>query len=191
VEEVTEAEGKGWQIEDIFNLETSESQKLVELDSVGSRLFIMLSDMTLNEVDLNTKQLVRTTKINEIEDVTGSQAIAFALFKDLNILVVSTGEHVHLLDYEGDLSLMTSIPAPNVTYVCFVDVFIVMKSETPDGSECILTCYSIDSTEAEASITIKQFMGATCQVQPSEGSVVFACGNQIGRVCVPEMELQY
>jgi len=91
--------------------------------------------------------------------------------------VVSTGTEVHLFDYETELNHMTAIPAPDVTFVCFVDVYMVFKSESLDCSDCVLTCYSIDSTEAEANITIKQFMGANCQVLPGEGSVVFACGN--------------
>ena len=35
-------------------------------------------------------------------------------------------------------------------------------------------------------------MGAECKVRPTiDSALVFACNNEIGRVAVPEMELQY
>lgn len=117
--------------------------------------------------------------------------MAFALFKDLNMMAVSTGEAVHLFDYESDLTHLAKIEAAGVSYICFVDVFIVLQSQSADEEQCLLTCYQIDSPEPEGSIAIKQFLGAQCRVRPSDSSVVFACGSQLGRVSVPEMELQY
>lgn len=93
------------------------------------------------------------------------------------MLAVSTGSAVCLFDYESALTFVNTIQADNVSYMTFIDVNIVLLSESADGSECTLKCYSIDGKAANESITIKQFMGNQIMVRPSEQSIIFACGN--------------
>lgn len=121
-----------------------------------------------------------------------AKALAFGVFRELNMMAVSTGEAVHMLDYEGEqLSYVTSLNVPNVCYLTFVDVYLVLMAESADGSECTLVCHQIDGSEPEGSITIKQWRGEQCKIKPAESSVVFVTGTQIGRVMVPEMEVSY
>ncbi len=118
--------GRGWQMSDLITLQAGPAQKLVGLESVGSRLFVMLSDLTLHEVDLNSGELLSSHRISEIEECQACrEASACAVFSDLNILLVATEEQVHLFDYENGLQHMTAVPAPAVTYVCCVDMYIV------------------------------------------------------------------
>ena len=78
-----------------------------------------------------------------------------------------------------------------MVFICYMDIYIVMMVASDDNeSECVLTCRLLYGAE-EAALTIKRFMGQPVQVRPASNSVVFACGQQIGRVSVPEMELEY
>lgn len=65
-----------------------------------------------------------------------------------------------------------------------------MMTESEDGSEVTLKSFS-DTGQEEDSITIKQFMGNQIILRPADDSIIFACGNLIGKVSVPEMKLQY
>ena len=81
------------------------------------------------------------------------------MFKDLNMIAVSTAKGVHLFDYEDEMSHVTTLNVRNVSYLTFIDVYIVMLIESEDGADATLLCYQIDGEEPEGSITIKQFMG--------------------------------
>ena len=69
------------------------------------------------------------------------KATAFDMFKDLNMIAVSTSNGVHLFDYEEDMSHVTTLPVRNVSYLTFIDVYIVMLVESEDSSEATLLCY--------------------------------------------------
>lgn len=169
------------------------------MDSVGDRLFVMLSDLSLIELNLATKEVVQLSSIRQVEGLaetlehdSAAKALAFGVFRELNMMAVSTGSAVHMIDYEAEtLTYVTSLEVPNVSYLTFVDVYVVLMSESDDGSECTIVCHQIDGAEPEGAITIKQWRGEQCRVKPADSSVVFATGSQIGRVMVPEMELSY
>jgi len=57
------------------------NQHLVDLDSVQNRLFLMLSDLTLIELNLLTNEVVRTVRLREVEGAEdiGNKAVAFVL----------------------------------------------------------------------------------------------------------------
>ena len=90
---------------------------------------------------------------------------------------------------------MKTLQLRNVRQICFVEMYIVLVVDDADDSgsdgEALLLCYMIDSDEPEGQIKIKEFLGSQVIVDPSEQSVVFATGSQIGRIQVPEMELMF
>ena len=150
-----------WRLEDLCTVEMQSGWKVVDLDSVNNRLFVLMNDLTLVEVCMLKKEIVLTLSVVTVApEMENCEGVAFAMFKDLNMMAISTSNSVCLFDYENELSHVTTIPASEVKYITFVDVYIVMLSESEDGSECTLACYQIDSEQPEASITIKQFMGA-------------------------------
>jgi len=148
-----------WQYENLVGIPIEPEQCIIALDSVDGRLFVMYDDMTLIEVNLQTKQMVSEINLGDIEDAQelcqGKKTVSFAMFKDLNMLAISTDSNVHLFDYENELTLVTTLSVPNVISVTFIELYIVLLIESEDGSEAKLECYQIDSDEAEASITIK------------------------------------
>ena len=128
-----------------------------------------------------------------LADPTGQKALAFAMFKELNMIAVSTSEGLHMFDYESELQHVKTLELRNVRQICFVEMYIVLVLEDLDDSaidgECRILCYMIDSDEPEGQIKIKEFMGQQVKVEPSEQSICFTTGSQIGRIQVPEMEL--
>ena len=56
------------------------------------------------------------------------------MFKDLNMIAISTSKGVHLFDYEEDMSHVTTIKVSDVSYLTFIDVYIVMLVESEDSS---------------------------------------------------------
>lgn len=94
--------------------------------------------MTLLEVNLNSKEIVRELNIVEIEDAAelcaGKKATSFAMFKDLNMLAISTGSNVHLFDYESEITLVTTLPVANVVQIAFIDLYIILLVESDDLS---------------------------------------------------------
>ena len=155
----------------------------------------MFDDLTLTEVNLTTKEVVREVQIwTLVEDdlISGDdKATAFDMFKDLNMIAISTSKGVHLFDYEEDMSHVTTINVPNVSYLTFIDVYIVMLVESEDSSQATLLCYQIDGEEPEGQITINQFLGQKVKIRPGDQAVVYATGAQLGRITVPDMELEY
>ena len=140
-----------------------DGQAVVGVDSIGGRLFVMFDDLTLTEVNLSTKEVVREVQIwTLVEDdlIAGDdKATAFDMFKDLNMIAISTSKGVHLFDYEESMSHVTTIKVANVSYLTFIDVYIVMLVESEDSSQATLLCYQIDGEDPEGSITINQFLG--------------------------------
>lgn len=140
-----------------------DGQAVVGVDSIGGRLFVMFDDLTLTEVNLSTKEVVREVQIwTLVEDdlIAGDdKATAFDMFKDLNMIAISTSKGVHLFDYEENMSHVTTIKVANVSYLTFIDVYIVMLVESEDSSQATLLCYQIDGEDPEGSITINQFLG--------------------------------
>ena len=155
------------------------SQSVLGLDMVGSRLFVLYDDMTLIEVNLLTNDIVDERNIADIENaqhLAGKKATAFAVFKDINMLVIATDEKVHLFEYEGDLTLATMIPVANVIRIAFVDLFTVLMAESEDGSQATLSFYSMDVNEPEGSLTINQFLGQKIIMHPGDQAIYYATG---------------
>lgn len=126
-----------------------------------------------------------------MDDEEEPKARAFSLFKDLNMVAISTGTAVYLIDFEHELKFSSRIPQPNVVFIAYVDIYIVlMAASDDDDQEAHLSCRMLYGEE-EGSIAIKRFMGQEVKVKVAVNSIIFSCGSQIGRVSVPEMELQY
>jgi hypothetical protein len=56
------------------------------------------------------------------------------MFKDLNMIAVSTGDSVTLFDYESDLTVVTTLPVANVVQIAFIELYIVLLAESEDAS---------------------------------------------------------
>lgn len=180
------AQSEGW----------SQEHSIVDFDSSGDRLFVMFSNMSLVEISIATGKLVDDTNIAQLENIDLDEneqpkVQAFAIFKDLNMIALSTSEAVYLIDFENEIKFNTKIVTPNVVFIAYVDIYIVMMvASDEDSSEATLTCRMLYGAE-EGSLSIKRFMGQQVLVRAAANSVIFSCGAQIGRVSVPEMELQY
>ena len=149
-----------WIFEDVLKSQPlQEGQRIIDVDSIDERLFVILSDLTLIQISLATKEVISSTKISELPDVVeytaGEQAKAFGMFKDLNIIGVSTSKCVLLFDYESDLTFMKQIPVANVSYLTFIDLYVVLASPNEETEETQIFCYQIDGDTPEGSISIK------------------------------------
>jgi len=170
-----------WNFEDVTGLPVDENQQVINMDSVGNRLFCMFDDLTLTEINLQTKEIVREVQVFDLEGASDhmqgdDKATAFDMFKDLNMIAVSTATGVHLFDYEDDITHVTTIKVNNVSYLTFIDVYIVMLIESEDATEAKLLCYQIDGEEPEGEITIKQFLGQKLKIRPGEQCVIYSTG---------------
>ncbi len=133
-EEVTNTKKFSWNLENVVDF-PSEDQNLVDYDSVDERLMLMFEDLTLRECNLETKQVVKELNIGDLdgaEEIKGSKAVAFSMFKDLNTIAVATENYVHLFDYEADLTLVTKLKVANVKQVTFCEVYVILVIETED-----------------------------------------------------------
>lgn len=86
-------------------------------------------------------------------DPSSQKALAFAMFKELNMIAVSTPEGLHMFDYESDLQYVKTLNLRNVRQICFVEMYIVLVCEDLDESgsdgEARILCFMIDSDEPE------------------------------------------
>lgn len=85
-----------------------------------------------------------------MEDDEIPKARAFALFRDLNMLALSTQEAVYLVDYEtpNELKFSSRIPTPNVVFIAQVDIYIVMMAcSEDDESKATISCQMLYGTE--------------------------------------------
>ena len=147
------------------------TQSVIAVDAVGDRLFVLYDDLTLHEINIKTKETVNEVNIADLEDASdlaGKKATSFAMFKDLNIIAVSTSECVLLFDYESDLTVITTLDVANVVEIDFNEMYIILLHESEDGSQATISCYQMDSTEPEGSITINQFMGQKITMRKGE-----------------------
>lgn len=66
---------------DLKEIQLSQDQRLIDLDSVQNRLFLMISDLTLIEVNLLTHEVLSNVRLSEVEgsEDIGSKAVAFVL----------------------------------------------------------------------------------------------------------------
>jgi len=114
------------------------------------------------------------------------------MFKDLNMIAVSSASGFHMFDYESELKHAKSVQLKNVVHMCFVEMYIVVVTEDDENPDDVeLLSYMLDSEEPEGQIKIKQFRGQKVKVQPSDDSICFTTGSQIGRIQVPQMELLF
>eukprot|EP00352_Strombidinopsis_acuminata_P004777 CAMPEP_0176364654 /NCGR_PEP_ID=MMETSP0126-20121128/19931_1 /TAXON_ID=141414 ORGANISM="Strombidinopsis acuminatum, Strain SPMC142" /NCGR_SAMPLE_ID=MMETSP0126 /ASSEMBLY_ACC=CAM_ASM_000229 /LENGTH=316 /DNA_ID=CAMNT_0017721361 /DNA_START=2196 /DNA_END=3146 /DNA_ORIENTATION=+ len=181
-----------WKLEEVVSFPT-EDKKLVDYDSVDERLMLMFEDLTLRECNLETKQVVKELNIGDLdgaEEIKGSKAVAFSMFKDLNTIAVATENYVHLFDYEADLTLVTKLKVSNVKQVTFCEVYVILVIETEDLDGKI-DCYALDEEHPVGTLTVKSFEGRKIIVKPGEQSIHYATGNIVGRISVPDMELMF
>jgi len=80
----------------------------LNFDTKDDRLFIMFENMTLVEINTSSGKVVDQTDLltfigPELEADEVPKARAFALFRDLNMLAVSTFNAVYLIDFENEL----------------------------------------------------------------------------------------
>ena len=78
------------------------------------------------------------------------KALAFALFRDLNMLAISTQQAVYLIDYEtpNELKFSSRIATPNVVFIAQVDIYIVlMACSDDDESKAAITCQMLYGAE--------------------------------------------
>ena len=195
---VTMEETQKWQLQPLIEMaqEVGCYNTIVDFDSVGDRLFLMFTNMSLVEISIKSKQLVQEINLTELDGIDFNfgeeqKVSAFAIISDLNLIAFSTSEAVYLVDFESEFKFSTKIDTTNVVFISYVDIYIVlMQASDEDSSEAILTCRMLYGAE-EGNISIKRFMGQQVKVRTATNSVVFSCGSQIGRVSIPEMELMY
>lgn len=72
---------------------------------------------------------------------------AFSVFKDLNIIAISTKEAVYLLDIENDLKFKIKIELQNVFCITIVDNYIVMLVQDEETSEISITSSTLTGEE--------------------------------------------
>lgn len=74
-------DGRAWRMGDFKEIQLSQDQRLIDLDSVQNRLFLMISDLTLIELNLLTHEVLSTVRLSEVEGAEdiGSKAVAFVL----------------------------------------------------------------------------------------------------------------
>ena len=164
--------------------QNSPEQKIIDVDSVNERCFILFSDLKLIEINLQTKAVVREINVASLDgasenlsDPSNQKALAFAMFKDLNMIAVSTPVGLHMFDYETELQFVKTLNLRNVRQICFVEMYIVLvcddMNENGPQDEAVLLCYMIDSDEPEGQIKIKEFLGHQVKIEPCEQSVCF------------------
>jgi hypothetical protein len=81
--------------------------------------------LTLIEISIKSKSVVRTSSLCEIEeakDLQGQKAIAFSVFEDAGMCAVVIDTKVLFFDYDsGEPSLVKTLEEANVKYVTFVE----------------------------------------------------------------------
>jgi hypothetical protein len=117
---------------------------------------------------------VNLCEIEETKDVEGQKAIAFSVFEEAGMCAVVMPTKVIFFDYDsGDLSLVKTLEVPDVQYVTFVECQIILCLEPEDSDD------------------IKRFMQNKIMLRSGYNAVYFTAGKQIGRISVPEMQLEY
>lgn len=84
-----------------------------------------------------------------MDHLSGQKAHAFAMFKDLNMIAVSSENGFHMFDYESDLKHVKSVMLKNVVQISFVEMYIVVVTEDDDSDDVTLLSYMIDGEEPE------------------------------------------
>ena len=156
------------------------------MDAANDQMFIIFDDLKLIEVNLQSQSIVRQFSLAEVDDAAeqlkDAKAISFAMYREVGMFAVSTETCVFIFNYEDGLELIRTIEVPRVVQILFVDLYVVLVQESEDATEATLLSHQIDGDEPEGQITVKQFSGRKVMVRPSENSVYFAAGRQIGRV---------
>lgn len=177
-------EDKKWKLHSLVELQVG-SQKMVDFGSCQDRLFILFENMHLTEVSLKTKNPVAEVDLSKLESIeTDEPALAFAIFSELNMLAVSTTSHVWLVDFENEFRFNQRVDVPMVTYIAYIDIYMVFMQSL--AGESVFSCRMMYGDE-EGRLAVQ---GAV-QACASANCIIFSCGTQLGRLSLPEMELQY
>ncbi len=141
--------------------------------------------MQLVEVSLKTKKQVAEVELSKLESIeTDEPALAFAIFGELNMLAVSTTSYVWLIDFENEFKFNQRVDVGMVTYITYQDIYIVFMQSLPD--ESVFTCRMMYGEE-EGRLVVQ----GRVQARAAANCIIFSCGSQLGRLSLPEMELQY
>ena len=184
-----------WNLEDVVGLPVSDGQRVVDFDSIEERLLVVFDNLKLVEVNIQSKQVINEFQLSEVEgadQLVGQKATSFAMFKDLNMLAISTEQSVFFFTYEeGELMFLKVLDLPRVCQVCFIELYVVLVQESEDATEATILAYQLDGDEPDGQISIRQFMGRKVKITPGDNAIFFATGSLIGKITVPEMELEF
>lgn len=130
---VTMEETQKWQLQPLIEMaqEVGCYNTIVDFDSVGDRLFLMFTNMSLVEISIKSKQLVQEINLTELDGIDFNfgeeqKVSAFAIISDLNLIAFSTSEAVYLVDFESEFKFSTKIDTTNVVFISYVDIYIVL-----------------------------------------------------------------
>ena len=130
---VTMEETQKWQLQPLIEMaqEVGCYNTIVDFDSVGDRLFLMFTNMSLVEISIKSKQLVQEINLTELDGIDFNfgeeqKVSAFAIISDLNLIAFSTSEAVYLVDFESECKFSTKIDTTNVVFISYVDIYIVL-----------------------------------------------------------------
>lgn len=135
----------GWKFEELVGLPMDEAQKVIGLETVENRAFVLFSDFALVEFNMEEKKIVREVLVADLDEATGAllqgkKASAFSLFKDIELLCISTDDQTHLFDFSEDLTLVKTKDIKNVIFVTFIEIHMVFVVESEDCSEATVLC---------------------------------------------------
>jgi hypothetical protein len=126
-------ETQKWQLQPLIEMaqEVGCYNTIVDFDSVGDRLFLMFTNMSLVEISIKSKQLVQEINLTELDGIDFNfgeeqKVSAFAIISDLNLIAFSTSEAVYLVDFESEFKFSTKIDTTNVVFISYVDIYIVL-----------------------------------------------------------------
>lgn len=193
---ISQNEAHGWALTQLLTVEEGASP-LRDYDTHNERLFMLFENLRLVIADTTTGQVVQRHDLAEVlraemQEGEEPKARAFAVFSDVNLLAFSTQQAVYLVDYEQELKFSQRIQTAFVDFISLVDsiYLVTLSCNDDDDLEATLQC-NIMFGEPEGKLTIKRFMGQKLMVKCGQNCVIFTCGSQIGRVTVPDMQLQW
>ena len=87
----------GWKFEEMVGVPMDSAQKVIGLETVENRAFVLFSDFALVEFNMEDKKIVREVMVADLDEATNAllankKASAFSLFKDIELLCICTDE---------------------------------------------------------------------------------------------------
>lgn len=110
--------------------------QLVDYFFVNNKMLCVFENFEVREIDINTNEVTKQFNLQEIEgfeiseEVEDDHVVTFKLDKDVMLLGVSLKSSVFVFEYNEEeeipLSMIATIPSPNITSLVFVDYNLVM-----------------------------------------------------------------